>query len=114
MMSTGFDRDQVGGSAASSRSLRDRGYLGGRSSEIDQPVDRQHADPAAIGQDREPLADGTGQPSESLRRVEELAQVHHAQQPRAAKRGVVDVVGAGQRAGMRCGRPGGFAHAVRP
>ena len=103
MMSTGFARDQVGGSARSSR----EGLLRQRregAAEVDQAVDREHADAAAVGQDGEALARKGLLPTERLGGGEELVEVEDAQEPGAAKGGVVDRIRAGERAGMRrCG-----------
>ena len=56
MMSTGFDFDHVGGNTASSFFADRRRDVGGNAAQFDQPVDREHADAAAIGQDRQPLS----------------------------------------------------------
>ena len=74
------------------------------SAEFDQPVDRQHADAAAIGQDRQPLSRRRFDPPQRLGAVEQLAQIRYPQDAGATERGVVDRVRAGQRAGM--GRSG--------
>ena len=105
MMSTGFARDQVGGSSAIELRHRLGRNRGERAAEIDQPIDREHADPAAVRQDREALAREGLLPAERLGRGEELVEVEHAQQPGAAKGGLVDRVGAGERAGMGCRGP---------
>ena len=100
MMSTGFAWDQVGGRTASSggqRRLRDAGE---RAAEIDQPVDGEHADAAAIGQNRQPLARKRLLPPQRLGGGEELVEIEHAQQAGAAEGGVVDRVGTRQRARM--------------
>ena len=76
----------------------------------DQPVDREHADAAAIGQDRKPLPGGRFDPPERLGAVEQFAQVRDPQDTGALKRGVVDGISPGQRAGMGCRRPGALRH----
>ena len=55
-MSTGLARDQVGGNAASSFSIVAGEMPASVAAKIGEPVDGEHADAAAIGQDREPLA----------------------------------------------------------
>ena len=105
MMSTGFARDQVGGRARSSCGERLRRNRRERAAEIDQAIDREHADAAAIGQDREALAREGLLPPERLGGGEELVEIEDAQKPGAAKGGVIDRVGAGERAGMRRGGP---------
>ena len=68
--------------------------------QVDQPVHRQHADAAAIGQDRQPLAGGLAQVSQGFGGGEQLVQRQHPQQAGTTEGGVVDRVGAGQRTGM--------------
>ena len=87
---------------ATHRGLVQRGQ---GTAEVDQPVHRQHADAAAIGQDRQPPAGRAAQVAEGLGGGEELVQGQHPQQAGAAERGVVDRVRAGQGAGMGGGRP---------
>ena len=101
MMSTGFARDQVGGSSAIELRDRLRRKRRERAAEIDQPVDREDADAAAVGQDREALARERLLPPERFGGGEELVEVEHAQEPGAAKGGLIDGVGAGERAGVR-------------
>ena len=73
--------------------------------EVDQPVDREHADAAAVGQDGETLARKGLLPPERFGRGEELVEVEHAQEPGAPKGGLIDGVRAGERAGVRRRRP---------
>ena len=92
------------------RGRRDRR---GDAAELDQPVDRENADAAAIGQDRQPLSRRLLDAAERLGAVEQLAQIRHAQHAGAAERRVIDRVRAGQRAGMGRGRLGALRHAAR-
>ena len=78
---------------------------GERTAEIDQPIDREDADPATVRQDRKALARERLLPAERFGGGEELVEVEHAQKPGAAKGGLIDRVGAGERAGMRCRGP---------
>ena len=55
-MSTGLARDQIGGKAASSRAVVSGASSASVPHEIRQPVHRQHADAAAVGEDGQPLA----------------------------------------------------------
>ncbi len=79
--------------------------VGGSAAEFDQPVNRQYADAAAIGQDRKPLSGRRFEPPERLGAVKQFAQVRYAQDAGALKGCVVDGVCPGQRAGMGCSRP---------
>ena len=77
---------------ASRGSIRD----GGRdSSELNQPVHREHADAAAIGQDRQPVARRCHHTAERLGAVEQFAKIGHPQHPGATERGVVNRIGTG-------------------
>jgi hypothetical protein len=107
MMSTGLAFDQVGGRALSSASSVS-GASGQAPAEIDQPVDRQHADAASIGQHRQPVAAERLDPAQRLHRVEQFIQVKDAQQPGPTEGGVVNLVDSGQCPGMGGGRLGGF------
>ena len=69
-------------------------------SEVGKPIDGQHADPAAIGEDGQPLAWKRLRPPQRLRCGKQLIQVEHPQQAGAAKRGIVHRVRAGQRSGV--------------
>ena len=84
--------------------------FGGNAAEFDQPVDRQHADAAAIGQDRKPLSGRRFHPPERLGAVEQFAQIRYAQDAGALKRGVIDGIGPGQRAGMGRSGPRALRH----
>ena len=82
-----------------------RRQLGQRTVEIDQRVGGQHAGPAAIGQDRQPLAlrrPGRGQ---RLHRIEQFAHLINAQRAGPPEGGVIDRIGPGQCAGVRGSRP---------
>ncbi len=87
-----------------------RESAGERAAEIDQAVDRQHADAAAVGQDREALCPETGfcRPSVSAA-AKSCVEIEHAQEAGAAEGGVVDGVRAGERAGVGRGRLRGLA-----
>ena len=61
------------------RRRRDRGR---DASQLDQPVDRQHADAAAIGQDRQPLSRRRFNTAQRLGAVEQFAQVRDPQDSR--------------------------------
>jgi len=104
-MSTGFARDQVGGEGAVEPRDRVRRQCRKGAAEVDQPVDREHADAAAVGQDGETLARKGFLPPERFRRGEELVEVEHAQEPGTPKGGLIDGVRAGERAGVRRRRP---------
>ena len=84
-----------------------------RAAEVDQAIDRHDPGTAAVGHDRQPLAARAHRdaPREGLDRGEQLVEVVHAQHAGAADRRIVDVVGAGQRTGVRRGglRPLGDA-----
>ena len=103
MMSTGLARGQVAGSTASSAADRLRRELGEPAAEIDQRVGRQDADAAAVGHDREPVAARRLRRGQGLDGVEQLLEPEHAQHAGAPEGGVVDRIGAGQRAGVRGG-----------
>ena len=97
------------------RAVRDRhgAIIGGNSAEFGKPVDREHPDAAAIGEDRQPLSRRRFHPPQRLGAVEQFAQIQHAQDAGAAERGVIDRVRAGQRAGMGGGGLGALRHAGR-
>lgn len=71
---------------------------------FDQVVGRQHAEAAAIGDDRQPFAGDTLIARQDFNRVEQLLQGGYPHHAGAPERGVRHRVGAGQRAGMRGGR----------
>ena len=91
------------------RGRRDRGR---DASQLGQPVDRKHADAAAIGQDRQPLSRRRANAAQRFRAVEQFAQVRNPQDAGAAKRGIVDRVRPGQRAGMGGRRSRALCHAA--
>ena len=91
-----------------------RGKLGERAAEIDQAIDREHADAAAIGQDGEPLAGKRLQAPERLGGVEQLLEIEHAQQAGPAERRVVDRIRSRERAGVGCGGLGALAYGGPP
>ena len=90
-----------------------RRNLGERAAEIDQAIDGEHADPAAIGQDRETIAGKRLKPPERFGGVEQFVEIEHPQQSGATKGGVIDRVRSRERAGvsrggrgaLRCGGP---------
>ena len=83
----------------------------GNSAQFDKPIDRENADAAAIGQDRQPLSRRLLDTPERLGAVEQFAKIRHPQHSGAAERGVIDRVRAGQRAGMGRGRLRALRHA---
>ena len=85
---------------------------GGDTAEFDQPVDREHADAAAIGQDRQPLARRRFDAAQRLGAVEQFAQIRDPQDAGAPECGVIDRVRAGQRAGMGRGGLCALRHAA--
>ena len=72
--------------------------------QVDQLVNGQHAEAAAVGQDQRGacLKNGFCAP-ERLGGCEHLVEIGDAQQAGAAKRGLIDGVRAGERAGVRRG-----------
>ena len=94
--------------------LADRRRKGrGNAAKVDQPVNRQHADAAAIGQDRKPLSGRRFEPPERFGTVEQFSKIRDPQDAGTLKRGVVDGIGPGQRAGMGCSRPRALRHPAR-
>ena len=91
-MSTGFDLDHVGGSTASSFCADHGRDVRGNAAQLDQPVDCEHADAAAIGQDRQPLARRRFDAAQRLGAVEQFAQVRYPQDAGAPESGIVDRV----------------------
>ena len=89
-----------------------RRNAGESAAKIDEPIHGQHADPAAVGEDRQPLARKRPHPPERLGRGKQLVEIEHPQQAGAAKRGVVDRIGTGERAGMRLRRLGALRMAA--
>ena len=113
MMSTGLACDQVGGNAAFSRSI-----VAGESSAssrraVDELVDRQHAGPAAIGDDADARPVERREPRGDLGGVEQFGEPVDAQYAGPLQRRLDDAVGARQRAGMGRGRLGGRFVAAR-
>ena len=83
--------------------------IGERTAEVHEAVHRQHADAAAIGQNRQALsAEGPHLP-ERFGGGEQLVEIEHAQQPRATERRLVDGVRAGERARVGGRRLGALA-----
>ena len=81
--------------------------------EFGQTVDRQNADAAAIGENRDPLAARRADAAERLGTVEQLAQIVHPQHAGAAERGLVHRIGTGERAGVGRSSLGAVRHAAR-
>lgn len=79
----------------------------------DQRVDRHHARAAAIGHDGQALAMQRPRPRQRLDRIEQFAGRPHAEHAGTADGRVVDVVGAGERAGVGGGRLGRLRGAAR-
>ena len=77
------------------------GQAGNGYAQVDRMVDRHHARPAAVGDDRQPVAAGAVGRGKGLGGGKQLADRHHAHHAGAAHRGVEHVVGADQRAGVR-------------
>ena len=100
-MSTGLACDQIGGSAAVELLHGFRRNAGERTAEIDEPVDRQHADAPTIGEDRQPPAQERPHPPECLGGGEQLVEIEHPQQAGTTERRVVDRIRTGERAGVR-------------
>ena len=71
--------------------------------QIRQRIDGQNAGPAAICNNRKAVASNAFHARDHFRRFEHLMQVENAQDARAAKGGGEDVIGAGQRPGVRKG-----------
>ena len=67
---------------------------------VRQTIHRQHADAAAIGQYRQPLAGQCRQMAKRLGGGEQLVEIEHPQQPGAPEGRIIDRIRAGQRPGM--------------
>ena len=78
-----------------------------------QSVCGEDACPAAIGQDRELLANLLVRQRQGLRRVEQLGHRLDPQHAGATKRGVIDGIGASQNAGVRGGGAGAGIRSAR-
>ncbi len=71
---------------------------------LDQRIGREHGRAAAVGQDGEAVASLRLRGRQRLRRFEQLGHVANPQHAGATESGVIDLVRAGERAGMRgCG-----------
>ncbi|MGY4553101.1 hypothetical protein ACVMDO_008530 [Bradyrhizobium sp. USDA 4513] len=81
--------------------------------ELGQPVGREDAEPAAIGQDRQSVAARNEAAAKQFGAIEQLTQVVDAQHAGATECGVVDRIGAGQRAGVGRGGLGALRHPSR-
>ena len=77
--------------------------------EVDKPIDGQHADTAAIGENGQALSRKWFLPSERLGRGKKLVEIEDAQQARPSKRRIVDSIGTRKR--TRVGR--GCSRALR-
>ena len=83
------------------KSFADSRFDRGRdSTEFGKPIDRQNTDTAAIGQDRQPFPRRRFDPPQRLGAVKQLAKIRYPQDPGATERRVIDLVRAGQRAGV--------------
>jgi hypothetical protein len=76
-------------------------------------VGRQHPGAAAIGEDRQPVPRRGLAGGQRRHRLEQLAELEDAEHAGAAEGGIVDVVGAGERPGMRQRRLGAGGTAPR-
>ena len=82
------------------------------SAELDQSIDGEDTDAAAIGQDGEALSRRRLDAAERLGAIEQLAQIGDPQDARAAERRVIDGVSAGECTGMGGGRLRALRHAA--
>ena len=71
----------------------------------DQRIGREHARAAAIGQDRQFLADLLAGERQGFRGVEQFGHCRDAEHAGAAERGIVNGVGTRQNAGMGTSGP---------
>ncbi len=78
----------------------------------DQAVGGEHADAAAVGHDRQPVAMRVEAAGQGLDRGEQLVQAIDPEHAGAPDRGVVDRIGAGQRPGMGARGLGGGSAAA--
>jgi hypothetical protein len=103
-MSTGFERDQIGGEQGVKPAHRLRRQQGQRAAEICKAIHRQHTDPAAIRQNGKPPAGKRLQASERLCGGEQLLEIEYAQEAGPTERCIVHRVRSGKRPGVRlCG-----------
>ena len=86
--------------------------LGQLAAQFRQAVDGHHADPAAVGHDRQALALELGRAGQGFDGGEDFVDGIDPQHPGAAERGVIDCIGPGQGPGMRGG--GGGPGAAAP
>ena len=68
--------------------------------EVGGGIGSHDAKPAAIGQDRQLLAFHLDPHAEGFHRIEQLVHIGHAQHPGPAERGIIDIIGPGECAGM--------------
>ena len=73
---------------------------------IHETIDGQHADAAAVGENRETVAGKRPHVPECGRGGEQFVEVEHAKHAGAAERGIIDGIGAGQRSGVGSRRDG--------
>ena len=93
----------IRGERAVQRFNRRRRECGEFAAFVDQVICREHAGAAAVRQDREPVAGQTRAALECFECAEQIVDLQHAEQTCAAKRCVVNRVGACERAGVRAG-----------
>ena len=84
-----------------------RGQFGEPAAAIEEIVDGEHADAAAVGQNGEPVARECPHAAERLGRVEKFVDVGDPQEAGTAEGRFIDGIGPGERAGMGgCGLGG--------
>ena len=101
MMSTGLPRDQVGGRTRSRSATVAFDRPASVPPQIGEPVNGEHAEAAAVGDDRQALAGEGLLPTERLGSGKQFVEVENTQQTGAPESRIVDRVGSGKGAGMR-------------
>ena len=105
-MSTGLPRLQAGGSTASRRASVSGDSSARRPPSSTTASVARTPNAAAVGHDGEAVAGYRRASRQDLDGVEQLLQRPHAEHAGASEGGLVDGVGAGERAGVGGGRPG--------
>ena len=77
-----------------------------RTAEIHKTIDGQHADAAAVGENRQSVCRKTVSAPKCGRRGEQFVEVEHAKHAGAAERGVIDGIRTGQCSGVGSRRDG--------
>jgi len=85
---------------------RRRRNLGQCAAEIGQTIDSEHADAAAIGQNRQAVSGERGYMTQRFGGGEQFVEIKCANEAGTANRGIIDGVRSGERAGMRHRRLG--------